>query len=178
MRKWHRWIGLVAGVFFVLTGFTGIWLECERFFGEEEALRERLRDTISKVSAQSPNAEFAGQFARAQAAVAAKAGTQPLDKITRQSRRAVRMRGRERLATRRMACPTSTACRHHKTFCICCATARTESILPSSARTWRWIGFGEEKTRTRSCSGSTAFVELLVRADRRHGVAIFDSDCE
>ena len=40
MRKWHRWIGLVAGIFFISTAFTGVWLECERFFGEEEALRE------------------------------------------------------------------------------------------------------------------------------------------
>ncbi|MBI3414191.1 MAG: PepSY domain-containing protein [Verrucomicrobia bacterium] len=82
MRKWHRWIGLVAAVFFVLTAFTGVWLECVRFFGEEEALREKLRDTVSKVSAQTPSAEFSAKFAQAQAAVAAKAGNQPLDKIT------------------------------------------------------------------------------------------------
>ena len=49
--------------------------------GEEEALRERLRDTVSKVSLQMPNADFAAQFARAQEAVAAKTGGQPLDKI-------------------------------------------------------------------------------------------------
>lgn len=82
MRKWHRWIGLPAAIFFLLSGFTGIWLECERFFGEEEALREKLRDITSQVSAKTPPAEFAAQFAAAQAAVAAKAGDQPLDKIT------------------------------------------------------------------------------------------------
>ena len=82
MRKWHRWIGLPAAIFFLLSGFTGIWLECERFFGEEEALREKLRDTLSSVSAKTPPAEFAAQLAAAQAAVAAKAGDQPLDKIT------------------------------------------------------------------------------------------------
>ena len=81
MRKWHRWIGLVAAVFFIVTAFTGIWLEVERFFGEEEALREKLRDTVSQVSATTPSAEFAAQLAKAQAAVAAKAGGQPLDKI-------------------------------------------------------------------------------------------------
>ena len=82
MRKWHRWIGLPAAVFFLLSGFTGIWLECERFFGEEEALREKLRDLVSTVSAKTPPAEFAAQLAAAQAAVAAKVGDQPLDKIT------------------------------------------------------------------------------------------------
>ena len=81
MRKWHRWIGLVAALFFIVTAFTGIWLECERFFGEDEALREKLRDTVSKVSVQTPNADFAMQLARAQEAVAAKTGGQPLDKI-------------------------------------------------------------------------------------------------
>ena len=29
MRKWHRWIGLVAAVFFIVTAFTGIWLEAQ-----------------------------------------------------------------------------------------------------------------------------------------------------
>ena len=82
MRKWHRWIGFPAALFFLLSGVTGIWLQCERFFGEEEALREKLRDTVSTVSAKTAPAEFAAQFAAAQAAVAAKAGDQPLDKIT------------------------------------------------------------------------------------------------
>ena len=81
MRKWHRWIGLLAAVFFIVTAFTGTWLECVRFFGEEEAMREKLRDTVSKVSATTPSAEFAAQLAKAQEAVAAKAGGQPLDKI-------------------------------------------------------------------------------------------------
>ena len=81
MRKWHRWIGLVGALFFVVTAFTGIWLECERFFGEEEALREKLRDTVSKITAQTPSAEFSAKLAKAQEAVAARAGHQPLDKI-------------------------------------------------------------------------------------------------
>ena len=81
MRKWHRWIGLVAAVFFIVTAFTGIWLECVRFFGEDEALREKLRDTVSKVTAQTPAAELSAKLAQAQAAVAAKAADQPLDKI-------------------------------------------------------------------------------------------------
>lgn len=82
MRKYHRWIGLPFAIFFLISGVTGIWLECERFFGEEEALREKLRDTTSTVSAKTPPADFAMQLAAAQAAVAAKAGDQPLDKIT------------------------------------------------------------------------------------------------
>ena len=59
MRKWHRWIGLVAAGFFLLAAFTGIWLECVRFFGEDEALREKLRDTVSPVSAKTPPGDMA-----------------------------------------------------------------------------------------------------------------------
>ncbi len=81
MRKWHRWIGIGAAIFFVLTSFTGVWLECERFFGEEEALREKLRDMTSRVSPQTPTADLAAALAKCQQAVAAKAGDQPLDKI-------------------------------------------------------------------------------------------------
>ena len=81
MRKWHRWIGLVASVFLIVTAFTGIWLECERFFGEEEALREKLRDMPSTTKA---NDDLGTKLAKAQATIAAKAGEQPLDRVVLQ----------------------------------------------------------------------------------------------
>ena len=81
MRKWHRWIGLVAGIFFISTAFTGVWLECERFFGEEEAQRETLRDLPATAKATD---DLAARLAKAQATLAAKVGDQPLDKIVLQ----------------------------------------------------------------------------------------------
>ena len=81
MRKWHRWIGLVASVFLIVTAFTGIWLECERFFGEEEALREKLRDMPATTKA---NDDLGTKLAKAQATIAAKAGEQPLDRVVLQ----------------------------------------------------------------------------------------------
>ena len=81
MRKWHRWIGLPAGICLLLTAFTGVWLECERFFGEEEALREKVRDLASQHTAKAPAFAIEEKLSAARAAVATKFPDAPLDKI-------------------------------------------------------------------------------------------------
>jgi len=81
MRKIHRWLGVPAALFLLLASFTGIWLECVKFFGAEEAERERIRDLTSTVTAQSVGVEFETSFEKARAASASRAGSQPLDKI-------------------------------------------------------------------------------------------------
>ena len=81
MRKIHRWLGVPAAIFLLLASFTGVWLECVHFFGAEEAERERIRDLVSPVTAQSIGAEFGGAFDKARAAAASQAAEQPLDKI-------------------------------------------------------------------------------------------------
>ena len=81
MRKVHRWVGLPAAVFLVVTSFTGVWLECVKFFGAEETERERLRDQVSKVTAQTVGTEFSAGFEKARATAAARTGGQPLDKM-------------------------------------------------------------------------------------------------
>lgn len=78
MRKWHSWIGVVTAVFFVITAFTGVWLECERFFGTDEALREALRDMSATKRAGD---DFATELAKAQSALVDRAGDQLLDKV-------------------------------------------------------------------------------------------------
>jgi hypothetical protein len=81
MRKVHRWLGVPAAIFLLLASFTGVWLEYVKFFGAEETERERIRDLVSPVTAQSVGAEFGVSFDKVQAAAAARAGAQPLDKI-------------------------------------------------------------------------------------------------
>ena len=81
MRKWHRWIGLPAGIFLLVTAFTGVWLECERFFGEEEAVREKVRDLASKHTPKSPAFAIEEKLTAARASVAIKHPDSPLDKI-------------------------------------------------------------------------------------------------
>ena len=81
MRKLHRWLGLPAALFLVLTSITGVWLECVKFFGAEEAERERIRDMVSPVTAATMGTEFGGDFEKVRVAAAARAGNQPLDKL-------------------------------------------------------------------------------------------------
>lgn len=81
MGKIHRWLGVPAAIFLLLASFTGVWLECVKFFGAEETERERIRDLTSSVTAQSVGAEFGTGFDKARAAAAARAGAQPLDKM-------------------------------------------------------------------------------------------------
>jgi hypothetical protein len=81
MRKLHRWLGLPVAVFLILTSITGVWLECVKFFGAEEAERERIRDMVSLVTAQTAGGKFSVCFEKARMAAAARAGGQPLDKV-------------------------------------------------------------------------------------------------
>lgn len=81
MRKLHRWLGLPAAVFLVVTSITGVWLEGVKFFGAEETAREQLRDQVSKVTAQTMGTEFSGDFEKVRLAAAARTGAQPLDKM-------------------------------------------------------------------------------------------------
>ncbi len=80
-RKIHRWIGVPAALFLLLASFTGVWLECVKFFGSEEAERERIGNLASTVTAQSLGGEFSADFERTRAAAAARVGAQPLEKV-------------------------------------------------------------------------------------------------
>ena len=81
LRKWHRWIGIPAAIFLLLASVTGIWLAAVEFFGEDEALREKTRDLVSPITTQTADADFAAGLAKARAAVAAKVGAAPVDKV-------------------------------------------------------------------------------------------------
>ena len=81
IRKIHRWLGVPAAIFLLLASFTGVWLECVKFFGAEEAEREHIRDITSTVTAQSVDAEFDQGFKKACHIAFTKAGAQPLDKM-------------------------------------------------------------------------------------------------
>lgn len=81
-RKWHRWVGFVAAPFLLYAAVTGICLALNEFFGEEEAQRERLRETVSPVSLPIADAAWSGPLAKVLATAAAQAPGAPVDKIT------------------------------------------------------------------------------------------------
>lgn len=80
-RKFHRWLGVPAAVFLLVVSFTGVWLECEKFFGPEEAERERLRDLPTTSATENRAGEFAAEFQSNLAAATARVGGQPLEKV-------------------------------------------------------------------------------------------------
>ncbi len=81
MRKIHRWVGLPAAIFLVVTSITGVWLECVKFFGAEEGERERIRDMVSPVTAATVGGDFAAGFEKGRITAASRGGSQPLEKM-------------------------------------------------------------------------------------------------
>ncbi len=79
MRKWHRWIALPFAVLLLSVAVTGVLLQFQQFFGEEEAQREKLATVTSAFSLDTTGADVAAKFDRARAAVQAKVGTARLD---------------------------------------------------------------------------------------------------
>ena len=68
MRKYHRWISLVAALFLVVVGITGVVLQVQRLTGGEEE-QEREREAATEVEAGSgvdPSALLSRTLAAAQ----------------------------------------------------------------------------------------------------------------
>lgn len=53
-RKIHRWLSVVGIVFFLSVSLTGIWMQAEAIFGEDEAARERMAKIVSPASLSAP----------------------------------------------------------------------------------------------------------------------------
>jgi len=84
-RLWHRWLGLPAALFLLWAAATGVLVAGTEFFGEDEARREALRDAVSPLTAADPIARAITvnvAAERALAAVAARAGDAPVDRLT------------------------------------------------------------------------------------------------
>ena len=79
-RRWHRWIGLPAALFLLFAASTGLLAAITEFFGDEEALREATRGTVSTYTVAAP-AQVADPVTRALAAVAAQSAGAPVDKV-------------------------------------------------------------------------------------------------
>lgn len=81
IRKWHRWLGWAAMIFLLSVSVTGIILQGQHLFGEEEAEKERLRDTTSAYTVGVALADLPTTLGAAQAAVRDVAGNAPLDRV-------------------------------------------------------------------------------------------------
>ena len=56
MRRFHRWISLPAAAFLLSVAVSGVILQFQQFFGEDEAEREALAAAVSPYSLDAPGA--------------------------------------------------------------------------------------------------------------------------
>ena len=53
-RKIHRWLSGIGIIFFLSVSLTGIWMQGEAIFGEDEAAREAMATLVSPASLSAP----------------------------------------------------------------------------------------------------------------------------
>lgn len=80
-RKLHRWFGAGAAIFLLVVSGTGIALQWQSIFGDEEAEKERLAEQTSAFLLSTPLDTMPAQLAAAQATVRAEAGPASLDRV-------------------------------------------------------------------------------------------------
>lgn len=80
-RKVHRWLGIGAAVFFLLVSITGVFLQIEQVFGEDEASKEKLAAMVSPASLARPFAVDPAGIDRARQAALARFGNRPVAAI-------------------------------------------------------------------------------------------------
>ena len=80
-RKVHRWLGIGAAVFFLLVSITGVFLQIEQVFGEDEATKEKLSAMVSPASLARPFAIDSAGIDRARQVALARFGNRPVSAI-------------------------------------------------------------------------------------------------
>ena len=80
-RQFHRWVGVIAIVFFLLVSITGVFLQFEQIFGEEEATKEAQAELVSPYQLNKPIAFNMQMLDTSRKAVLKKYGNQPVASI-------------------------------------------------------------------------------------------------
>lgn len=80
-RKLHRWIGVAAAMLFLLVSGTGVALQVQQLFGEDEASKEAMAALTSPASLARPFAVDAAALDRARQQVLVHFGNQPVANV-------------------------------------------------------------------------------------------------
>ena len=80
-RKIHRWLSVVGIVFFLSVSLTGIWMQGEAIFGEDEAAREAMAEITSPASLSAPLSLNPASLDKARNVVLARFGNRPVASI-------------------------------------------------------------------------------------------------
>ena len=80
-RKFHRWLSVVGIIFFLSVSLTGIWMQGEAIFGEDEAAREAMAEITSPASLSVPLPATAVTMDKARAVILAHFGNRPIASV-------------------------------------------------------------------------------------------------
>ena len=80
-RKIHRWLSVVGIIFFLSVSLTGIWMQGEAIFGEDETAREAMAEITSPALLSVPLPGPAVTMDTARAAVFARYGNRPVASV-------------------------------------------------------------------------------------------------
>lgn len=80
-RKIHRWLSIIAIVFFLSVSITGVVLQYQAIFGEEEIAHEAMAAVQSRVTTAQPFMIDTAAFGKARSAVAARYGNVPVASV-------------------------------------------------------------------------------------------------
>ncbi len=80
-RKIHRWLSIVGIIFFLSVSLTGIWMQGEAIFGEDEAAHEAMAEMVSTVTLARPLPNHAASIDKARTAVLQKFGNRPIASV-------------------------------------------------------------------------------------------------
>ena len=80
-RKIHRWLSIVGIVFFLSVSLTGIWMQGEAIFGEDEAAREAMAEIVSPASLSAPMSLNPASLDKARNVVLARFGNRPVASV-------------------------------------------------------------------------------------------------
>jgi uncharacterized iron-regulated membrane protein len=80
-RKIHRWLSVVGIIFFLSVSLTGIWMQGEAIFGEDEAAREAMAEIVSPTSLSTPLPSNAASLDKARTTLLARYGNRPVASV-------------------------------------------------------------------------------------------------
>lgn len=80
-RKIHRWLSVVGIIFFLSVSLTGIWMQGESIFGEDEAAREAMAKTVSPASLSMPLPTHQVSLDNARTVILARFGNRPIASV-------------------------------------------------------------------------------------------------
>lgn len=80
-RKIHRWLSIIGVIFFLSVSMTGIWMQGEAIFGEDEAAKEAMAEIVSPMSLSAPLPANSATLDNARNAVLARFGNRPIASV-------------------------------------------------------------------------------------------------